>query len=418
MQYKPDLTHTTEITMGRLNGKRKSGKVLEMIRVDESQIRGHLDTVVKASVEETLNGLLDAEADDLCQAGRYERSPDRLDTRAGSYRRNLHTAAGEVTLKVPRLRSLPFETQIIERYKRREASVEESLVQMYLAGVSVRRVEDITEALWGMRVSPSAVSELNQKVYGQIEAWRNRKIEGEHPYVFLDGIWLKRTWGVEVQKVAVLVAIGVNADGHREILGICEGMQEDKESWLSFLRHLKSRGLSGVRLVVSDKCVGLVEAVGQCFPKAQWQRCVFHFHRNILSKVSREKIPEVAPMLKAIQAQEDRKAAMEKAASVKEKLLAMRLGAAAKVLEAGLGESLAYMSFPREHWIRIRTNNAMERLNREIRRRTRVVGNFPDGQSALMLVAARLRHVAGTQWGVRRYLDMNRFEYQKPTKEE
>jgi len=286
--------------MGRLSGKRKSGKVLEMIRVDESQIRGHLDTVVKASVEETLNGLLDAEADDLCKAGRYERNPDRLDTCAGSYRRNLHTAAGEVTLKVPRLRSLPFETQIIERYKRREASVEESLVPMYLAGVSVRRVEDITEALWGMRVSPSAVSELNQKVYGQIEAWRNRKIEGEHPYVFLDGIWLKRTWGVEVQKVAVLVAIGVNADGHREILGICEGMQEDKESWLSFLRHLKSRGLSGVRLVVSDKCVGLVEAVGPCFPKAQWPRCVFHFHRNILSKVSREKIPEVAPMLKAI----------------------------------------------------------------------------------------------------------------------
>ena len=236
--------------------------------------------------------------------------------------------------------------------------------------------------------------------------------------MFLDGIWLKRIWGVEVQKVAVLVAIGVNADGHREILGICEGMQEDKESWLSFLRHLKSRGLSGVRLVVSDKCVGLVEAVGQCFPKAQWPRCVFHFHRNILSKVSREKIPEVAPMLKAIQAQEDRKAAMEKAASVKEKLLAMRLGAAAKVLEAGLGESLAYMSFPMEHWIRIRTNNAMERLNREIRRRTRVASNFTDGQSALMLVAARLRHVAGTRWGVRRYLDMDRFEYQKTTSEE
>jgi len=226
-------------------------------------------------------------------------------------------------LKVPRCRSLPFETQIIERYNRHEASVEESLVQMYLAGVSVRRVEDITEALWGMRVSPSAVSESNQKVYGQIEAWRNRKIEGEHPYVFLDGIWLKRTWAGEVRKVAVLVAIGVNAEGHREILGICEGMQEDKESWLSFVRHLKSRGLSGVQLVVSDKCLGLVEAVSQCYPKADWQRCFFHFHRNILAKVSREKMAEVALMLKAIHAQEDRKAAMEKGASVKEKLLAM-----------------------------------------------------------------------------------------------
>mgnify|MGYP006211051589 FL=1 len=206
--------------MSRLNENRKSGKVLDAIRIDAGQIRGHLDALVKSSVEETLNGLLDAEADSLCGAGKYERSPERVDTRSGSYSRKLHTKAGEVTLKVPRLRSLPFETQIIERYKRREASVEESMVQMYLAGVSVRRVEDITEALWGMRVSPSAVSALNQKVYGQIEAWRNRKIEGEHPYVFLDGIWLKRTWAGEERKVAVLVAIGVNAEGHREILVI------------------------------------------------------------------------------------------------------------------------------------------------------------------------------------------------------
>jgi transposase-like protein len=404
--------------MSRLKEVSTRGKVPGMVKVDEEQVRGHLDLMVKTTVEQALNSFLEIEAKELCGAGRYERSPDRMDTRAGSYRRKLHTKAGEVTLKMPRLRTLPFETQIIERYKRREASVEESLVQMYLAGVSVRRVEDITEALWGMRVSPSAVSELNQKVYGQIEAWRNRKIEGEHPYVFLDGLWLKRTWGGEVRKVAVLVAIGVNADGHREILGICEGMQEDKESWLSFIRHLKSRGLSGVRLVVSDKCLGLVEAVSQCFPRAEWQRCVFHFHRNILSKVSREKMPEVAAMLKAIHAQEDHKVAMEKAAKVGNKLLAMRLRAAAEVLEAGMGEALTYMSFPREHWIRIRTNNTMERLNREIRRRTRVVGNFPDGQSAVMLVAARLRHVAATRWGSRRYLDMDRLQFQKPTKED
>jgi transposase-like protein len=173
-----------------------------------------LDALAKSSVEETLSVLLDAEADSLCGANKYERSPERVDTRSGSYSRRLHTKAGEVTLKVPRLRSLPFETQIIEHYKRQEASVEESLVQMYLAGVSVRRAEDITEVLWRMRVSSSAVSELNQKVYGQIEAWRNRKIEGEHPYVFLDGIWLKRTWAGEVRKVAVLVAIGVSAEGH------------------------------------------------------------------------------------------------------------------------------------------------------------------------------------------------------------
>ena len=148
---------------------------------------------MRETVEQTLNGLLDAEADELCGAKRYARSPERLDTRAGHYDRKLHTKAGEVTLSMPRLRSLPFETQIVERYRRRESSVEEALVEMYLAGVSVRRVEDITEALWGTRVSPSAVSELNQKIYAQIEAWRNRPIEGRHAYAGLDGDLARRS---------------------------------------------------------------------------------------------------------------------------------------------------------------------------------------------------------------------------------
>ena len=236
-------------------------KFSEVIRIDEGKVREHVDELVRTSVEETLNGLLEAEAEELCGAKRYERNIERVDTRAGHYERKLQTKAGEVTLKVPRLRRLPFETEIIERYRRREASVEEALIEMYLAGVSMRRVEDITEALWGTRVSASTVSELNQKIYGHIDAWRNQPIEGEHPYVFMDGIWLKRSWGGEVKNVAVLVAIGVGTDGYREILGVCEGMKEDKESWRNFLRHLKERGLRGVRLVVSDKSLGLVEAL-------------------------------------------------------------------------------------------------------------------------------------------------------------
>ena len=149
--------------------------IKEAFRIDEQQVKNHLNEVVVQTVEQTLNSFLEAEADELCGASRYERSEDRKDTCLGSYNRKLHTKADEVTLKVPRLRSLPFETQIIERYKRRESSVEESLIEMYLAGVSVRRVEDITEALWGMRVSPQTVSDLNQKVYKQIEAWRSQK---------------------------------------------------------------------------------------------------------------------------------------------------------------------------------------------------------------------------------------------------
>jgi len=386
-----------------------SGEKFEgVIRIEEEKIRSHVDQVVRETVEQTLNGLLEAEADELCGARRYTRSPERLDTRAGHYERALQTKAGEVSLSVPRLRNLPFETEIIERYRRRESSVEEALVEMYLAGVSVRRVEDITEALWGTRVSPSTVSELNQKIYAQIEAWRNRPIEGEYAYVYLDGIWLKRSWGGEVKNVAVLVAIGVGSDGYREILGVVEGTKEDTESWRNFLRHLKQRGLKGVRLLVSDKCLGLVEAVGEFYPEATWQRCMVHWYRNVMSVVPKGKVKEVMAMLKAIHAQEDRQAAVQKAQLVAEKLDTSRLAQAATIVREGVEETLSYMDFPREHWTRIRTNNVLERIMREIRRRTRVVGNFPDGRSALMLVAARLRHIAGTRWGKRVYLDMER----------
>ena len=382
-------------------------KFAGVVRVDDGQLRSHVDGVVRDTVEQTLNALLDAEADALCGAKRYERNPERLGTRAGHYERQLHTKAGEVTLKVPRLRSLAFETQIIERYRRRESSVEEALIEMYLAGVSVRRVENITEALWGTRVSPSTVSELNQKIYGHIEAWRNRPITGEHPYVFLDGVWLKRSWGGEVRNLAVLVALAVRADGHREILGVVEGAKEDSESWLSFLRQLKQRGLQGVRLVISDKCLGLVEAVGEVYPEAAWQRCMVHWYRNVFTVVPRGRVKEVAAMLKAIHAQEDWPAAERKGQEIVAKLEAMKLSKAAGIVATGMAETLSYMAFPREHWTRIRTNNVLERMMREIRRRTRVVGNFPDGEAAVMLVAARLRHVAGTKWGTKRYLDMD-----------
>ena len=376
------------------------------IRVDEGQLRGHIDEAVRSSVEETLNALLDAEADQICGAQRYERSADRVDTRAGHYERKLETKAGAVQLRVPKLRNLPFETAIIERYRRREASVEEALVEMYLAGVSVRRVEDITEALWGTRVSSGTVSRLNQKIYRHIEAWRNRAIDEEFPYVYLDGVVLKRSWGGEVKNVSVLIAIGVGADGYRQILGVAEGQKEDLEGWRGFLRHLKDRGLKDPRLIVSDACRGLVEAITETFPDAEWQRCVVHFYRNVFSQVPNSKVGEVARMLKAIHAQEDRSSAEAKSKEIVVKLRAMKLPKAADLLESKGDETLTYYGFPYNHWRQLRTNNPLERIIREIRRRTRVVGAFPDGHSALMLVAARLRHIASTKWGRRRYMAM------------
>ena len=378
-----------------------------MIAVDEEELRIHVSEVVRQSVEETLNGLLDAEADTLCQARRYERNAERASTRAGHYERNLQTKAGTVQLKVPKLRHMPFETAIIERYRRRESSVDEALVEMYLAGVSVRRVEDITEALWGSRVSPSTISDLNQKIFERVEEWRNRPLEPKSPYIFVDGIWLKRSWGGEVQNVSVLVAIGVSTSGFREILGVAEGSREDAESWRQFLRYLRERGLEQIDHAVSDKSLGFLEALGEFYPEAKWQRCVVHFYRNVLHAVPRGKAKEVALMLKAVHAQEDKEAARRKSVEVASKLRAQRLEKAARIVESGCDETLSYYAFPVAHWRHIRTNNPLERLNREIRRRTRVVGSFPDGHAALMLVAARLRYMAGQKWGTQRYMSMN-----------
>ena len=378
-----------------------------ILQINEKVVRDHLGEMVRSTVEETLNQMLDAEADRLCNAERYERSTARQDTRAGHYQRKLQTKAGEVSLKMPKLRRQTFETAIIERYRRRESSVEEALIEMYLAGVSVRRIEDITEALWGTKVSPSTISNLNKKVYKHIENWRNRPIDRVFPYVYLDGIVLKRSWAGEVRNVSVLVAIGVNELGFRKVLGISEGAKEDKVGWSGFLHHLKARGLSGIRLIISDACLGLIDSVEEYFPEVLWQRCTVHFYRNIFSVVPNRLVADVSAMLKAVHASEDLEAAQEKVKAVCEKLRSMKLPKAAERVESGIAETLTYYHFPREHWRRIRTNNALERIMREIRRRTKVVGAFPDGHSALMLCAARLRHIAGTKWGQKRYLNMD-----------
>ena len=331
----------------------------KIVQLNEEVIKGQLKELVRGSVEETLNELLEAEAEKLTQAARYERNEQRQGYRSGHYNRSLTTTSGDVTLKVPKLKGISFETAIIERYRRRESSVEEALIEMYLA---------------------------------------------------VDGIYLRRNWGGEFENVAILVAIAVNEDGYREVLGAAEGMKEDKASWVSFFQWLRGRGLDGVKLVVGDKCLGMLEAVGEVFPEAKYQRCTVHFYRNVFSVTPRSKVKLVAKMLKAIHAQESKKAAREKAKAVVEQLRSMKLKEAARKVEDGIEETLTYCDFPSEHWTRIRTNNVIERLNREIRRRTRVVGSFPDGNSALMLVCARLRHVAGTQWGNKKYMNMKHLE--------
>lgn len=350
--------------------------------------------------------MLEEEGGDLVGAERYKRTADREAYRAGHYERKLATTSGEVTIRMPKLKGTRFTTAIIERYRRRKTSVEEAMIEMYLAGVSTRRIEDVSEILWGSSVSAATVSNLNERAFEAVEAWRNRPLERAYPYVYFDGIYLKLSWGGSYENVAVMVAIGVNDDGYREVIGAAEGFTESSECWREFLSWLKSRGPHGVRMFTGDKAAGMVGSIAEVFPDAAYQRCTVHFYRNVLSRVPKSKRPRVAAMIKAIHAMESREASEAKALEVASELEASRLGEAAKAVREGYAETLTYTRFPAAHWRRIRTNNAIERLNREIRRRTRVVGTFPDGKSALMLVTARLKYVAESEWGARRYLDV------------
>lgn len=381
-----------------------------IVSVDHDAIKADLSELVRKTVEDTLNALLAEEADDLIGAERYERTAEREAYRAGHYERGLTTTSGEVTIRMPKLKGMRFTTAIIDRYRRRETSVEEAMIEMYLAGVSTRRIEDVSEILWGSSVSASTVSNLNDRAFAAVEEWRSRPLTCEYPYVYVDGIYLKRSWGGSFENVAVMVAIGVNSDGYREVIGAAEGFTESKECWAEFLSWLKSRGLSGVRMITGDKAAAMTGAIAEVLPDAAYQRCTVHFYRNALSKVPKSKRSQVAAMLKAIHAMESLEASTAKAQAVADELDAMKLTAAAKCVRGGFAETLTYTRFPREHWRRIRTNNAIERLNREIRRRTRVVGTFPDGRSALMLVTARLKYVADSEWGSRRYLDVSLLE--------
>ena len=378
-----------------------------IVSVDEETLKGDLRELVRKTVQDTINALLEQEAEEMVGAERYERTAGREAYRSGHYKRRLTTTSGQIELDVPKLRGATFQTAVIERYRRRETSVEEAIIEMYLAGVSTRRIEDVSEILWGAGVSAGTVSNLNEKAYKSVEEWRSRPLAGEYPYVFIDGIYLKRSWGGSYENVSILVAIGVNGDGRREIIVCAEGFTESKDSWREFLLWLRERGLRGVRMVTGDRCQGMVGALEEVFPQARYQRCTVHFYRNVLNKVPKQKRTLVAKMLKAIHAQESKEAAVAKADEVASSLERMRLGAAAKVVREGYLETLTYTDFPMQHWTRIRTNNAIERLNREIRRRTRVVGTFPDGHSALMLVTARLKYIAECEWGKRRYLDVS-----------
>lgn len=285
-----------------------------------------------------LNGLLE-EADDLVGAERYERTADREAYRAGHYERKLATTSGEVTIRMPGLKCMRFATAVIEPHRKRETSAGETMMEMYLAGVSTRRIEDVSEILRSSSVSAATVSNLNEKTFASVEAWCNRPLEGAYPYVYVDGIYLKRSLGGSYANVAVMVAIGVNDDGYREVIGAAEGFSESAECWREFLSWLKSRGQRGVRMFTGDKAAGMVGSIAEVFPDAAHQRCTVHFYRNVLARVPKSKRPQVASMLKAVHAMEPREAAEVKALAVAGELESMKLKEAARAVRGEYAET-------------------------------------------------------------------------------
>jgi len=365
---------------------------------------------VRQGVKVVLEEVLQEEMTQHLEAGYRELTPTRRGERNGHYQRNLLTPAGEIErLEVPRDREGEFVTEVFERYKRMTGDVEEAILEMYLSGISVRKIAGVTDALSKVRVGKDAVSRIARRLEEELREWRERSLqEKSYPYVYLDATYLKVRWGARVTSMALLACVGVDEEGFRELLAVEVAGSEKGAAYASLLRGLIDRGLSGVRLVVSDDHEGIKAAVAAEMPGVEWQRCAVHFERNVLAHVPASEMSEVAEDLKAIFKVRREKTAR---ALAKEfvKLYDSRFAKAISVFEAGIDDALSYLSFPGNHHARLRTTNMLERLFREVKRRTRVVGVFPNEVSASTL-ATEIALRSTEQWALKRYLTMDALE--------
>jgi len=361
--------------------------------------------VLREILSEAVTKLMSAEVDGLCGAGYGERSPDRLTSRNGYRARPWDTRLGTIELAIPKLRQGSyFPTWLLEPRRRAERALVAVVAESYVLGVSTRKVEDLVQALGIARLSKSQVSELAKSLDATVADFRGRPLDGgPYPYVWLDATMIRCRDDGRIVNVAVLLAVGVNADGKREILGLDVVTAEAGAGWLAFLRGLVARGLRGVQLAISDAHAGLRDAIAATVPGAGWQRCRTHFMRNLLTKVPKSAAGLVATLVRMIFAQPDAELTRAQHARVVEQL-AVRWPAAAELLQTAEADLLAFTHFPKEHWRQIWSNNPQERLNRELKRRTDVVGIFPNRDAIVRLVGAVLAEQHDEWAVVRRYM--------------
>jgi len=376
----------------------------------EHDVMLDVETRLRQGVKAVLEEVLQEEMTQHLQAGYRELTPTRRGERNGHYQRNLLTPAGKIErLEVPRDREGEFVTELFERYKRMTGDVEEAVLEMYLSGISVRKIAGVTDALSKVRVGKDAVSRIAARLEAQHKEWRERSLEEkEYPYLYLDATYLKVRWGASVTSMALLACVGVDEEGFREVLAVEVAGSEKGAAYASLLRGLLDRGLRGVRLVVSDDHEGIKAAVAGELPGVRWQRCVVHFERNVLSCVPASSMAEVAQDLKAVFKVRREKTARALAEEFVE-LYGKRFPKAVAVFEAGIDDALSYLGYPGSHHARLRTTNMLERLFEEVKRRTRVVGVFPNETSASGL-ATEIALRSSEQWALKRYLKMDTLE--------
>jgi putative transposase len=380
---------------------------IEVTELLEQQLQGASPDLLRQMIASFANAMMSAQADQVCGAGWGERSEERVNRRNGYRAREWDTRAGTVELAVPKLREGSyFPDWLLTHRRRAEQALVTVVATAYLLGVSTRRVERLAEQLGVKSLSRSQVSEMATHLDAQVTAFRERPLDaGPYTFVWVDALTVKVREDGRVVNVHALVATGVNADGHREILGLDVASAEDGAGWLAFLRGLVARGLSGVQLVISDAHPGLVAAIGSALPGAAWQRCRTHYLRNLLTRVPKSAQPHVATQVRTIFDQADADAVHAQYDRVVEGL-EPRFREAAGHLDTARAELLAFTAYPREIWRQIWSNNPQERLNKEIRRRTDVVGIFPGRDALIRLVGAVLAEQSDEWTEGRRYMSL------------
>ncbi len=347
------------------------------------------DNYLREALRTALQAVIDAEVVQRIGAERYQRTPQRLTQRNGYRERALVTRVGEVRLQVPKLREGSYFPSLLEPRRLAEKALLAVVQEAYVMGVSTRKVDKLLQAMGLTGIDKSQVSRICKQLDEVVSAFRQRPLEGVFPYVWLDATYVKVRQNHHIVSMAVVVAIGVRETGDRELLGFAVGASEEASFWLEFLRSLKARGLRGVYLVISDAHEGLKAALAQALGGATWQRCRVHFMRNLLAHVAKSDKSVVAALLRTIFAQPERASAEEQLDVIAQSMLP-RWPQAAELLWAAAEDVLAYTSFPRDHWTRIYSTNPLERLNKEVKRRTEVVGIFPNVASVERLVGAIL----------------------------